>query len=272
MDVERLVGSPTSVKVAEVAVDTPSIKTLVFEHGETSLTGRPGQFLMVSISGVDEIPMSISHLESDTVGITIQPIGEATEALVSMRAGDWLGVRGPFGTHFSIDAKRPLVVGGGIGMAPLRPLMYSLIERGIETTLLIAAKTKDDLVFYKEFNNIPGVQLLASTDNGSLGFKGLATEATRTIIADSKFDTIYTCGPELMMKGLLDIATTRGMKIQASLERYMKCGCGICGTCAMDPTGILVCIEGPVLNGEQITELSEFGSYHRNSTGTKVNF
>jgi dihydroorotate dehydrogenase electron transfer subunit len=102
-----------------------------------------------------------------------------------------------------------------------------------------------------------------------LGFKGFATKAVEKLVNASDFDTMYTCGPEIMMAGLHNIARKSKIQFQASLERFMKCGCGICGTCAMDPTGQLVCADGPVFTGEQLAKLTNFGKYHRDAVGMK---
>jgi dihydroorotate dehydrogenase electron transfer subunit len=229
---------------------------------------------MIWIPGVDEIPMSISLWSPSIVGITVQQIGEATKALTSLKNNDWIGIRGPFGTGFTLDTKRALVVGGGIGLAPLRPLTYSLLEAGCSVTLLIAAKTKDQLLYVDEFRRVQNekLDLLVATDDGSDGNTGLATEIVEGHLKTEVYDTLYTCGPELMMYKLYEITKEKDMNFQASLERYMKCGCGICGTCAMDPSGILVCLDGPVLRNNQLAELDEFGQYHRDATGVREMF
>ncbi|MFW9806854.1 MAG: dihydroorotate dehydrogenase electron transfer subunit, partial [Candidatus Thorarchaeota archaeon] len=172
------------------------------------------------------------------------------------------------------DSQKALVVGGGVGMAPLRPLINTLLKKGTEVTVLIGAKTKHELLFFEEFsrNKNSNLKVLVSTDDGSEGFKGLATEAVREILDKINFDSVYTCGPELMMHGLYEMVKDRKILFQASLERFMKCGCGICGTCALDPTGSLVCVDGPVYTGDRLTEISEFGRYHRNAMGLKKKF
>jgi dihydroorotate dehydrogenase electron transfer subunit len=191
-----------------------------------------------------------------------------------MEEGDWIGVRGPFGKPFQISQSDALVVGGGVGAAPLRPLVYSLVEQNTDVTLLLAGKTAEDLVFVEEFEKRAGdrLSLEIATDDGSAGFQGLADMATEMLCDRCKPEIIYTCGPELMMYKLVKIAQNRGIEIQASLERFMKCGCGICGTCAMDSDGSMVCLEGPVFTGEKLRELTEFGRYHRESTGMKKEY
>ena len=270
MKMDELMGNPTSVQIFNVITETPQSKTLQF-----SLKGpiefQPGQFVMVWVPGVDEIPMSVSSWNPPEMGITIQSIGEATQALVSMSKGDWIGIRGPFGNPFSANSKKSLVVGGGVGIAPLKPLVYNLLDEGSEVTLVIAAQTKNELIFLEEFEKLkhPNFKIEIATDDGSLGFKGFATGAVAELLDGNEFDTMYTCGPEVMMAGLHDIANKGKIGFQASLERFMKCGCGICGTCAMDPTGQLVCADGPVFTGEQLAGLTNFGKYHRDAVGMK---
>jgi dihydroorotate dehydrogenase electron transfer subunit len=263
-------GNPTSVKISKVISETPQSKTLQFSL-KNPIEFVPGQFVMVWVPDVDEIPMSISSWNPPEMGITVQSIGEATQALVSMSKGDWIGIRGPFGNPFSTKSKKALVVGGGVGIAPLRPLVYNLLDKSSEVTLVIAAKTKNELIYREEFEkfNHPNLKVEIATDDGSLGFKGFATDAVSTILDGNEFDRMYTCGPEVMIAGLRDTAKNGKIRFQASLERFMKCGCGICGTCAMDPTGQLVCADGPVFTGEQLAKLTNFGKYHRDAVGMK---
>jgi dihydroorotate dehydrogenase electron transfer subunit len=270
MDVDALLGRPESVKITRVVTETNRARTVTFSLQIDHRKIRSGQFLMVWIPEEDEIPMSISLRNSSEIGITVLPIGTATEALASMAVGGYIGIRGPFGTHFSTDAEKALVVGGGIGAAPLRLLVYELLEAGSAVTFLISARTRDDLLFVKEFSDNPNVNLQTSTDDGSHGMKGMATDAVLKILEDTTFDRLYTCGPEPMMKTLDTIAAEHEIPMEASLERFMKCGCGICGTCSLDPTGDLVCVEGPVFTSKMLDAIEEFGHYHRDSTGTRT--
>jgi dihydroorotate dehydrogenase electron transfer subunit len=273
MRTDELLGNFVSIRILKVITETTRCQTLIFEMKHSSSFG-PGQFLMVWVPGIDEVPMSISKWEPPIVGITVLNIGEATQALSSKVPNDWLGVRGPFGKSFDLNCKNALVVGGGVGMAPLRPLVYSLLEDGANITLLIAAKTKNDLIFHREFSELSSkaLRLITTTDDGSHGYKGLATEGVTELVNITEFDTLYTCGPEQMMAGLHKIAMNAGIGFQASLERFMKCGCGLCGTCAIDPTGDLVCLDGPVFAGKQLEKLSDFGKYYRDLVGSKKKF
>jgi dihydroorotate dehydrogenase electron transfer subunit len=267
-------GNQVSVQVSGIVNETDAARTIQFKIPDPDFKVAPGQFLMVWVPRVDEIPMSVSLWNPSKVGVTVLPIGDATTKLSSLREGDWIGIRGPFGLAFTSDSKRALIVGGGIGMAPLRPLVYKLLDNGTDVTLLIAAKTNKELVFFEEFSGLSHNKftLKISTDDGSSGFKGFATEAVNEDLNILDYDTVYTCGPELMMFGLLEQVRTSKVRFQASLERFMKCGTGICGTCAMDPTGTLVCVDGPVYSKTQLSEISEFGKYHRDAMGLKKSF
>lgn len=274
MSMDELMGNPFSVKVSELVDETKSASTIIFDIKDSDFNFAPGQFLMIWIPGVDEIPMSISLWKPPKVGITVLPIGEATESLASLQLNDWIGIRGPFGSSFTLESQKALVVGGGVGMAPLKPLVYALLKKDVEVTLVIAAKTKQELIFFEEFSQLPDNKfvLRTSTDDGSEGFKGLATDAVKEILKENEFDTLYTCGPELMMHSLYGLVKDSEMSFQASLERFMKCGCGVCGTCALDPTGSLVCVDGPVYTGNYLSKISEFGKYHRDAVGGKKKF
>ena len=274
MNMDDLMGNPVSVRISEVVHETTTACTIIFNVKSSSFSLTPGQFLMIWIPGVDEIPMSISLWEQPKVGVTVLPIGEATESLCSLQPNDWIGIRGPFGSSFTLESQEALVVGGGVGMAPLKPLIYSLHNKGAEVTVLIAAKTKQELMFLEEFLQLSDTRLSVrtSTDDGSDGFKGLAPEAVKEILNDNEFDTLYTCGPEPMMYGLYELIKNSKIAFQASLERFMKCGCGICGTCALDPTGSLVCVDGPVYSGDYLSKITEFGKYHRDAMGGKKKF
>lgn len=270
MKMDELMGNPVSVKITEAVTETSQSKTLYFPM-RNKIEFYPGQFVMVWVPGVDEVPMSVSSWSPPEMGITVRSIGEATESLVSMKKGDWIGIRGPFGNPFSMNCTSALIVGGGVGIAPLRPLVYTLLDRGTEVTLVNAARTKNELIFFSEFesNENSNLTVEIATDDGSLGFKGFATEFVETILAEHDFDQLYTCGPEVMMAGLYSMTMKKKMGFQASLERFMKCGCGICGTCAVDPTGQLVCKDGPVFTGNQLEKLTDFGKYHRDAVGMK---
>jgi dihydroorotate dehydrogenase electron transfer subunit len=266
-------GSPVSVRILSSKKENDSSTTLTFELPHLEHGIHAGEFVMVWIAGVDEIPMSISLWEKSVAAITVKSIGEATESLASLKEGDWLGIRGPFGTHFSQKAENALIVGGGIGIAPLRLLVVSLLNKKKKVTLLVGARTANELILY-DFESLDdsNFTLEIVTDDGSRGRKGFATVIAEQLIENDSFDRIYTCGPEIMMAKLHEIAKSHNIEIEASLERYMKCGCGLCGTCAIDPNGELVCLDGPVFSSKQLEKLDDFGQFYRDSTGQKKKY
>jgi dihydroorotate dehydrogenase electron transfer subunit len=269
MDIEAAMGRPVSVQIRRKIAENRKSVTLTFDAPFRRF--QPGQFVMTWIPGFDEIPMSISYWKPPEAGITVLPIGDATRALASLSEGNLVGIRGPFGRGFKGRNDRAIVVGGGIGTAPLRPLVYSFIESKNRTTVIVGAREKGDLLFADEFASLArnGIRLILSTDDGSAGFKGLATQAAEQLMQTETFDSVYTCGPELMMAGLYRLALKHKAHIQASLERFMKCGCGLCGTCALDSQGELVCVDGPVFTGRELAKIDEFGVYRRNTVGSK---
>jgi dihydroorotate dehydrogenase electron transfer subunit len=243
--------------------ETSMIKSLRFKE---TLIATPGQFVMVWVPGVDEFPMSVSYA-GDRCGITYQIIGDGTRALASKKPGDKIGLRGPYGKGFSIHGKKLLLVGGGAGMAPLAPLVEMAIGKGATVDLVLGAKTREELLFESR-SAVAGARLHVSTDDGSVGFKGMATELAQIVVSKQKFDHMYACGPEKMLVKLLTIATERGVPMQASLERVMKCGIGICDSCAID--GKHVCRDGPVFSDGDLRKLEDLGKSKLDAAGRKI--
>jgi len=227
--------------------------SLIFDIGMNS---EPGQFVMVWIPGVDEIPMSISHSSENRIGITTKIVGKATEALCSLEPGDRLRIRGPYGRGFNPSGKRNLLVAGGVGSAPMLPLGVILTGLNHDVTAIIGAKRERELVLLDEFERLR-VDIHIATDDGSKGFRGTASDLCRDIVYDGEFDSIYCCGPEPMIKSLMKIAGEKSLPGQASVERYMRCGIGICGSCAIGTK--LVCKDGPVFDFSELEELEQFG-------------
>ncbi|TFG15219.1 dihydroorotate dehydrogenase electron transfer subunit [Candidatus Thorarchaeota archaeon] len=273
MNTRELLGNPVSVKIVDIVQENSRDWTLYFKNNQPSLEVTPGQFLMVWVPSVDEIPMGICHFNKETMGFTVRRVGEATKVLSTLDVDDWIGIRGPFGTGYDLHGDSVLVVGGGIGMAPLRLLTNQLLRGRREVDLIIGGREASELLLY-EFGSASkrNLEIHICTDDGSRGIKGLATEVATRLITEQQFDSIYSCGPEMMMHEMFQLSRKKGIKFQASLERYMKCGCGICGTCSMDPNGALVCQDGPVFSGEELEKIEEFGKYHRDEMGIKRKF
>jgi len=239
------------------------------------LCGRaePGQFVMVWIPGVDEVPMSLSAISPDGgVSITVHEVGEASGALNRMEKGDEIGVRGPFGNGFVPVEGNVMIVGGGTGLAPLMPLTERLAKMADRITLLSGVKSRENLLFVERIADVlAGVdsEVVFTTEDGSYGVKGLVAEQTEQKLTAEKFDMVYTCGPEQMMYQMFLLAETYGVPLQASMERLMKCAVGLCGSCQIGR--LRVCRDGPVLNSEQLRSVKdEFGKFRLDTSGRRV--
>lgn len=256
---------PKIVKILETKVEATNVKTFKFEYPGKMI---PGQFFMIWIPGIDEIPMSVSYIEKDVKGITFKRVGDATNALFNLKSGDKIGVRGPYGTGFKITGKRILFVGGGTGIAMIAPAVEEAINKNISSDVILGVKNKNEIFFENRLKKC-GAKIHISTDDGSKEYKGFATDLAIAFLITEKFDSVLTCGPEIMMKKLLDLSGN--ISFQASLERYMKCGIGLCGQCCVGK-GLRVCEDGPVFDGKTLKKVEDFGAFKRDSTGKKIRF
>jgi dihydroorotate dehydrogenase electron transfer subunit len=247
---------PAVVTVVRAVAETPSVTTLSFDR---EFGFEPGQFVMVWVPGVDEVPMALTSPDS----ISVQRVGDATSALCAMRAGDRLGIRGPYGRGFPAG-RNILAVAGGIGAAPLLPLA----EAGRVSTFLLGARTADELPFRARLGAAAGLRL--ATDDGSAGHHGFVADLLGGVDLDD-YASICVCGPEQMMVAVRDRLGEAGAldRSSFSLHRYMKCGVGVCGSCAIDPDGLCVCRDGPVFPGP-IVAASELGRHTRDACGRRI--
>jgi dihydroorotate dehydrogenase electron transfer subunit len=238
--------------------ESPSVKTFTMKD-RLCAKAQPGQFLMLWIPRVDEIPLSIMNVEGAIVSVTVKAVGEATRALHGMKQGEIVGVRGPFGNSFTQNSGKVLLVGGGTGTAPLLFLAKKLVAKAERVAFVIGAKTKTELLFLNQLNALCTKQsTIATTEDGSYGIKCLATEPLEKLLGKVKFDMVYACGPELMVRHVFDLAEKRGVSLEVSLERLMRCGIGVCGSCMIG--NYRVCRDGPVFNSERLREVKdEFG-------------
>lgn len=259
--------TPLSLKVSEVIENNPTFRTYVFKH---SLNAKPGQFVMVWLPGVDEIPISIGWHTDKEFRLGIAKAGDCTEAIFKkIKSGDRLGIRGPFGNPFDLkDYKKIFVVGGGAGTPPMLNLAQRAVEKGVEVTAILGARKAELLIYEKEFKKL-GCKVMVATDDGSKGCKGYCTALLEETLKKHKTECVYTCGPELMMYRVADMAKHYKTNCQVSLERFMKCGFGICGQCCIDGTGLRVCKDGPVFDGKVALQHQEFGKYKRTSSGRR---
>lgn len=255
---------PINATIIKTVQESPSTKTFFFDVSfEDSLAG---QFVMVWVRGVDEVPMGLSYKNA----ITVQKVGDATSRLSELGVGDSVGLRGPFGNGFTLphNGEKILVIAGGVGSAPLAPLAEYAVSAGADVTTILGARTCDELVFEERFSRAG--KLYMTTDDGSAHRCGFVTDVLAELDT-ADYDRIHICGPEVMMSRIFDMlqAADALEKAEFSLHRYFKCAIGVCGACCMDPHGLRVCKDGPVFNGSQLID-SELGKYKRSASGQRV--
>jgi dihydroorotate dehydrogenase electron transfer subunit len=250
------------VKIEQVIEHTPEIKSIILRNERIARAYRPGMFVILWVLNHDFLPMSVSNISGNLIEITIQKIGEGTNKLFELKEGDSIGIRGPFGNSWNYeDASNILVVGGGMGIAALTTLIDPLKQNMKNVTVTIGAKDEASLIFAERLLElIPNT--FCSTEDGSKGKKCFVTDTIDEILADNAIDLIITCGPEAMMKKVFEIAESKNIEIQASLERKMKCGIGLCGSCCIgEENNISVCKDGPIFNSYQLKKIPQFGNY-----------
>lgn len=230
-------------------------------------TFLPGQFNMLYVFGVGEAPISISGAPTELTSMvhTIRAVGVVTQALQRLRRGDVIGLRGPFGSAWPVEEAQGndiVLVAGGIGLAPLRPVLYAVLanrSRYGRVLLLYGARTPDDLLYARELERWRGrfdLDVQVTVDSARQSWYGQVGVVTR-LISRATFDPANTiamlCGPEVMMRFSVAELQRRGIvtdTIFVSMERNMKCAIGFCGHCQFGPT--FICKDGPVFRYDHI--------------------
>lgn len=261
------VEQPVILPIKKIIDEAEDFKTFVFEG---RLSAKPGQFVMLWIPRVNMKPFSISNQNDHEFQITVMKVGDFTEQLFGIKEGSKLGIQGPYGRPFTFNEGNSVaIVGGGCGIAPVNFLVYEALRRGKRVFFIGGCRKKE--LFIKS-DEIKGLDVNATfvTDDGSFGEKGYTTDALAKLLKKEKIDQIFACGPEKMLVALSKMAVSAGVPCQVSMERYMKCGFGVCGQCCIDDTGLRVCHEGPVFDARTLLESREFGSYKRDGSGAKV--
>ena len=242
-------------QIVNIRTESPSVKTYTFVDKLCS-TAQPGQFLMLWIPGIDEIPLSIMDTTNGLVSVTVKATGDATRYLHKLKADTTIGIRGPFGTSFTENTGRVLLIGGGTGIAPLLFLAKHLQPKATHLAFVEGAKTKTELLFVSELGEVCQEQnLITTTDDGTAGLQCLVTQPLANLLDKEHFDMIYTCGPERMVKKIFDLTEQHKLPLEASLERLMRCGIGLCGSCMLGK--YRVCRDGPVFTSAQLREVKD---------------
>lgn len=269
MNIKKFDSRFEILPIEKIIQENEMTKTFVFNY---SLGGKPGQFLMMWIPGFDEKPMSIAFDDGKEFWVTICAVGPFSKKMHELKVGDKVGVRGPLGTHYKFKAGEHLaLVAGGYGAAPMYFVAHEAVKAGCKVEFLIGARNKDLLLYGQKILGL-GVNLHISTDDGSAGFKGYVTQVLEKVMEEKKINQVFTCGPEVMMKVVGTVAEKHGVDAHMSMEKYMKCGIGVCGQCAIDDKGDLCCIKGPVMKWSYLKKLPEMGQYHRDAQGRKHYF
>lgn len=215
---------------------------------------KAGQFVQVRVDDAQHTylrrPISIHDVDyqNRTITLLVQRVGEGSNKIADTELNDTLNIIYPLGNGFTIPEKKQnvILVGGGIGIAPLYYLGKMLKEKGIEPQFLLGGRSKSDLIMLEDFESVGKVYI--TTNDGSLGEEGFVTQ--HSIWKEKKFDMIYTCGPKPMMMALTKMARENNIDCEVSLENLMACGLGACLCCVENTIEghVCVCKEGPVIN------------------------
>ncbi|SMB98875.1 NAD(P)H-flavin reductase [Thermanaeromonas toyohensis ToBE] len=268
---------PERAVIKEIIRETHDTTTYTFsfidEEVRRDFRFRPGQFNMLTIFGIGEAPISISSspVQTETFQHTIRHVGNVTNALARMKPGDVVGIRGPYGTGWPLDVlpiKNLLIVAGGIGLAPLRPVIREVVHRRKEfgqVEILYGARTPADLLYTPEYQlwRQSDIILRLTVDMVPPGTEwkdevGVVTKLFDKMSSRPEETTVFTCGPEIMMAFVVKGLLARGFRpeqIYVSLERRMNCGVKKCGKCQIGPK--FVCRDGPVFAYAELLSLPE---------------
>jgi NAD(P)H-flavin reductase len=263
---------PRFLRVRRAAAETRDTVTLELDDSESARGFAPGQFNMLYVFGAGEVAISISGSPArpDALVHTVRGVGAVTGPLVRMRRGGRLGVRGPYGNGWPLDeATRTgadvLLLAGGIGLAPLRPVIYDVLRRRREFGRLIVlygARTPGDLLYRRElaqWRTHPSTVVKLIVDRGAAGWSGrvgVLTDLLDAVELDPAETLAMACGPEVMMRFAYRALTARGVpaeRIHLSLERNMQCAVGLCGHCQFGP--LFICKDGPVFRADRVVPL-----------------
>jgi dihydroorotate dehydrogenase electron transfer subunit len=261
-----------TTKIKQVITESPSVKTYMFIDKQCA-KAKPGQFLMLWIPDVDEIPLSILNAtKKGEVSVSVKAVGEATKHLHTLNPGATIGIRGPFGNNFTPNHGNILLIGGGTGTAPLLFLAKTLqlTNKPKKLTFIIGARTQSELLFIDQLTKVcQEGKLITTTNDGTHGRQGIVTDPLPELLDIEKFDAIYTCGPEVMVKKIFETTQKHSQPLEASLERLMRCGIGLCGSCVIGK--YRVCKDGPIFNNTQLSEVkNELGVSKLNLNGSKT--
>ncbi|MET8946867.1 FAD/NAD(P)-binding protein [Streptomyces sp. NPDC004542] len=260
---------PLPYRVAGTRAETADTRSVeLVPVGRRLPPFAPGQFAMVYAFGVGEVPVSVSALRGTHGGLvhTVRAVGAVSAALYGLRPGDTVGLRGPFGTGWDLEAatgQDVLVIAGGIGLAPLRPVVHAVLDRPAaygRPVILVGTRTPDDLIYREDIERWRHrAEVGVSVDRPGPGWRGSVGVVTTLVDAFAlrpERTRALVCGPEVMMRHTARALMGRGLaahRVQLSLERNMRCATGHCGHCQLG--SLLLCRDGPVVAYDRVEHL-----------------
>ncbi len=235
----------------------PNMYEIVLSAPQIAAQAQPGQFVHVQVS--DAVapllrrPISIADIKGDQVILIYRVIGKGTEVLAKRKVGETLSLLGALGHGFdlaALEGKKTLLIGGGVGIAPL---IYLANKLGKASDILMGGRNAQDLFWETYYGACEDIYV--TTDDGSAGFRGFTVDLLPQLLKEKEYQAICTCGPEIMMKKVAQIAKEHGIQCQVSLEKHMACGLGACLSCTCETNGgkrKKVCTDGPVFRAEEV--------------------
>lgn len=258
---------PARAEIERVSSLSHDVKLFTLKTGEKYRPGA-GQFFMVSTMGSGEVPISVASAPGEELSLCIRKVGQVTSAIHRLKKGDELGIRGPYGNGFSLKparGKAVILIAGGMGIAPLRPLIREIAANRKsygDVFVLYGAKTPSAIIFKgetAEWEKSASVLLTVDKpDRKWKGHKGVVTKLLDGVKIDFSKASAFVCGPEVMMRASLEELSSRGVpdeSIVTTLEAHMKCGVGKCGHCYMGSK--FLCTDGPVFSLKEIKEIRQ---------------
>lgn len=255
--------------VREAIVEAPGVTTLWLSFADTaraeSFSFRPGQFGMLYVPGVGEVPLGISGREAQSWSFTVRAVGNTTRALSALHVGDTLGLRGPFGSSWPLehcDGHDVVLVAGGLGLPPLRPVIHELArhrQNYSRVTLIYGSRTPDTLIYAREYDDWSRgrIDVQTTVDRADLSWTGnvgvVPLLLDRLQPLEPERTIVFACGPEVMLRYTVRSAVVRGIPVEhvwISTERNMQCAIGLCGHCQLGPE--FICKDGPVFRYDRI--------------------
>ena len=240
-DVEILANNAVAEKIFRLTVDAP----------ELAETARAGQFVQVKISDDFTLrrPLGIASAAGGKVKIFYRAVGRGTEVLSQRQAGERLNILGALGNGFTPCSGKVLLVGGGMGLAPLL-----CAAEQFSADVLMGGRTAAEVAFWQEEFRPLAEEIFVTTDDGSVGKRGFVTDTLPDVLAKKNYAAVLTCGPEIMMRGVAKIAAVKNLPCEVSFEKRMACGLGACLSCSIDTVGgrRKVCKDGPVFDASEV--------------------